>query len=250
MKRLVRAFATLPFRLMPARVRRHAIRMGFHAAAAGPAREALGDLLALDTALAGIIDETAQRWEGGVHPKHRLTAYHDFFVERVERGERVLDVGCGYGAVAFSLATRAGATVTGIDLDPANIAMATARFRHGGLTFVAGDATRDVPGGRFDVVVASNVIEHLARRVTFYRQVQECARPTRWLVRVPTIDRDWRVPLRRELGLPHFSDPTHETEYTRESFEAEVREAGFAIAHLQINWGEIWAELTPPRPAR
>ena len=250
MKRMVRALATLPFRLMPAPVRRQAIRMGFHAAAAAPAREALGDLLALDTALAGLIDETAQRWEGGLHPKHRLTAYHEFFVGRVKQGERVLDVGCGYGAVAFSLASRAGATVTGIDLDPANIAMANARFRHGGLTFVTGDATREIPGGRFDVVVASNVIEHLERRVDFYRAVQERAQPARWLVRVPMIDRDWRVPLRRELGLPYFSDPTHETEYTRESFEAEVREAGFAIAHLQINWGEIWAELAPPRPAR
>jgi 2-polyprenyl-3-methyl-5-hydroxy-6-metoxy-1,4-benzoquinol methylase len=158
-------------------------------------------------------------------------------------------VGCGYGAVAFSLARRAGAAVTGIDLDPANIAMATARFRHGGLTFVTGDA-QEVPGGRFDVVVASNIIEHLPRRVEFYRAVQARAQPARWLVRVPMIDRDWRVPLRRELGLPYFSDPTHETEYTRESFEAEVREAGFAIAHLQVNWGEIWAELVPPRPAR
>jgi hypothetical protein len=58
------------------------------------------------------------------------------------------------------------------------------------------------------------------------------------------IDREWRVPLRRELGLFHFSDPTHHVEYTRESFEAEVREAGLRVVHLQVNWGEIWAELT------
>ena len=245
-----RALATLPFRLMPAAVRRHALRMGFHAAAAQRPRDALRDLLALDAALAGLIDEAAQRYEGGVHPKHRLTGYHDFFVNRVKRGERVLDVGCGYGAVAFSLASRAGALVTGIDLDPANIEMATARFKHDGLTFVTGDAQRTLPDGAFDVVVASNVIEHLERRVEFYRAVQERARPARWLVRVPMIDREWRVPLRRELHLPYFSDPTHYTEYTRESFEREVQEAGFDVGDVQINWGEIWAELTPPAAAR
>jgi hypothetical protein len=58
------------------------------------------------------------------------------------------------------------------------------------------------------------------------------------------IDRDWRVPLREELGEFHFTDPTHFTEYTRESFEREMAAAGFAVRELQINWGEIWAEVS------
>ena len=45
--------------------------------------------------------------------------------------------------------------------------------------------------------------------------------------------------------MSYFSDPTHYTEYTQQSFEEELREAGLAIAHLQINWGEIWAEAAP-----
>jgi hypothetical protein len=59
------------------------------------------------------------------------------------------------------------------------------------------------------------------------------------------IDRDWKVPLREELGLFHFSDPTHFTEYTRESFEQEVADAGLVVKEIVINWGEIWAELHP-----
>jgi len=104
---------------------------------------------------------------------------------------------------------------------------------------------KDLPRGGFDVVLASNLIEHLENPVKFYRQVQRAVAPKRWLVRVPMIDRDWRVPLRRELGLFHFSDPTHYREYTRASFEAEAREAALSVADLQINWGEIWAELHP-----
>jgi 2-polyprenyl-3-methyl-5-hydroxy-6-metoxy-1,4-benzoquinol methylase len=221
------------------------VYLALRAGAARPPREALRELLALDGVLDGLIDEAAQRYDGGVHAKHRLTAYHDFFVSRVKAGERVLDVGCGYGAVAHSLARRAEAVVVGIDLDPGNIAEARRRFAHPRLTFVVGDATQTLPGGEFDVVVASNVIEHIERRAEFYRAVQARARPARWLVRVPMIDRDWQVPLRRELGLLYFSDPTHQTEYTRESFEAEARDAGLRVGHLQVNWGEIWAELVP-----
>jgi 2-polyprenyl-3-methyl-5-hydroxy-6-metoxy-1,4-benzoquinol methylase len=243
MKALLKALGTVPFRLMPMRVVQRVIGLGLYATSRRRPAAAVRALLDIEHVLSGYIDEAGMRYEGGIHPKHRLTRYHDFFVERVKAGERVLDVGCGYGAVAYSVATRAQAIVIGIDRDPANVAEARRRFAHPNLTFVVGDATRELPSGAFDVVLASNVIEHVEHRVEFYHAVQERVRPARWLIRVPMIDRDWRVPLRRELGLFHFSDPTHHTEYTRESFDAEVHHAGLVVAHLQINWGEIWAEL-------
>jgi len=240
---LARRLATLPFRLLPSPLRRHVVRAALRAAAAGTASSGLRELLAIDADLQGIVDDTAMRYEGGIHPKHRLTAYHDFFVERVQAGDRVLDVGCGYGAVAHSVAARTAAVVVGIDIDPAHIAVARQRYQHPRLTFVVGDVTRDVGDARFDVIIASNLIEHLDDRLSFYRRLQALVRPRRWLVRVPMVDRAWQVPLRRELGLPYFSDVNHFTEYTRPSFEAEVHAAGYAVTHLQVNWGEIWAEL-------
>lgn len=48
---------------------------------------------------------------------------------------------------------------------------------------------------------------------------------------------------RQELGLPFFSDASHYIEYTQQSFEEEMRLAGMNIGSLQINWGEIWAEV-------
>ena len=245
MKALLKAIGALPFRLMPTRVVQRVVSLGLYAASRRHPAVAVRALLDIEHILSGYIDEAGMRYDGGIHPKHRLTRYHDFFVERVKAGERVLDIGCGYGAVAHSVATRAGAVVIGIDLSAANVAHARRRFVHAGLTFVVGDATRDVPEGRFDVVIASNIMEHLEDRVRFYRTLQDRARPSRWLVRVPAADRDWRVPLRRELGLFAFSDPTHVIEYTRQSFEAEAREAGFAVGEVQVNWGEIWAELRP-----
>lgn len=208
-------------------------------------RIAMRLLLMVDNVVSKLINRLAIPYDGGVHVKHRLMRYHEFFVNRVAPGERVLDIGCGYGAVAYSLATRAGALVTGIDLNEANVAKARGKFHHPNLTFVHGDARENLPPGPWDVLVLSNILEHIERRIFFLAELQQGLRPGRMLIRVPMIDRDWRVPLREELGMFHFGDVTHFTEYTAESFEEELREAGLSIRHVQYNWGEIWAEVVP-----
>jgi len=203
-------------------------------------------LLNIDADLRSQLDQTALLYDDGVHVKHRLTRYHDFFVERVNESDQVLDIGCGYGTVAFSVASRTGAQVTGIDFSIENIRLANDRYQLPNLRFVVGDALTDLPNEDFDVVIFSNVLEHIERRPEFLRAAQTRIRPSRWLIRVPMIDRDWRVPLRRELGLYYFSDPTHFTEYTEESFRQEIAEAGLEVRELKVNWGEIWAEIAVP----
>src|SRR6185295_19448490 len=140
MNRLLKHAAGLPFWLLPASLRRRAVQAGLAAAAAREPAAALRELLQLERDLHGAIDETAMAYGGGVHVKHRLMRYHDFFVERIRAGERVLDVGCGYGAVAHSIADRAAAEVVGIDLNSANVAQARRMFPHPRLTFVEGEA--------------------------------------------------------------------------------------------------------------
>lgn len=245
MKQMLRALAELPWRLMPPVMRDALIKAGIFAAARRPAKAALTELLELERVISGQIDLAALEYGDGVHVKHRLMRYHDFFVGRIRSADRVLDVGCGYGAVAHSIADRAGARVTGIDLDAGNIAKARQLHAHPGLTFVHGEAPRDLQPEHFDVIVLSNVLEHIDSRLDFLRQLLDKTTASRLLIRVPMFNREWRVPLRAELGLFHFSDPTHFTEYTRESFEQEMAAAGLAISHLQVNWGEIWAEVAP-----
>ena len=211
------------------------------------ARSAMRVLLRADDFLTKCINRLAIEYDGGVHVKHRLMKYHDFFVERISPGERVLDVGCGYGAVAYSVASRAGAVVVGIDLRAENIVKARQLFQHPNLSFLQGDVLHDLPRESFDVIMLSNILEHIDRRVEFLVTAHERLSPKRCLIRVPMFNRDWRVPLREELAMSYFSDPTHYTEYTQESFEKEIRTAGLTITHLQINWGEIWAEVRPVR---
>ncbi len=74
-------------------------------------------------------------------------------------GVRVLEVGCGLGALAAAAAAR-GAQVTGIDL--AEGMLAEARRRHPGIEFVRADAERLPFGdGAFDVALGAFVVNHL-----------------------------------------------------------------------------------------
>ncbi|MBF0611241.1 MAG: class I SAM-dependent methyltransferase [Magnetococcales bacterium] len=167
--------------------------------------------------------------------------YHTFFTARISPGERVLDLGCGNGALSHDLAM-AGALVTGMDHNPESISLAKSRYSHPGLFFLTGDALTTDYNQPFDVVVLSNILEHLEGRVAFLQKVVLQTSAKRLLIRVPMFKRDWRVPLRQELGLEWRLDPTHQVEYTEETLKTELENAGLNITHWQCCWGEFWLE--------
>ena len=202
-------------------------------------------LFRLDQWLYFLQGQVAIVYGGGIHTKHSQIRYHDFFVERIEANEMVLDIGCGVGAVTYDIAENAGANVVGIDINPENISLAQKRHAHHQVEYFVGDALQAIPDRSFDVVVLSNILEHLPERSKFLHKVQQIAQPTRMLIRVPLFERDWRVPLKQELGVEWRLDPTHEIEYTIESFAEEMAAAGLEINHQEVRWGEIWAEVEP-----
>lgn len=242
MKRLWRAL----LRLVPVPIAGRVFQSWVNVLAtrSGPA-EALRNLFALEEHVHRELDHAAMQLDGGIHAKHRLTGYHDFFVERVGPGDRVLDVGSGKGELAYDLAVRSGAEVVGIDVKPASIAFARERFAAAGVRFVEGNVLDVVPDGPFDVVVLSNVIEHLEPRVELLQRLVAEYRPRRFLIRVPAENRHWHVPLRRELGLPWFSDPSHVVEYDEARLRDELKAAGVEAIEIQSAWGELWAEARP-----
>ena len=120
--------------LAPRRWRGAALRVGLRLEARGAG--GLDNLLLLFEPLEEATSDAAMRAEHGLHPKHRVTRYHDFFVDRIGRTDVVVDVGCGYGAVANTIAERTGAEVFGIDLDGRSIAQAQATWRRPRLHFL------------------------------------------------------------------------------------------------------------------
>ena len=193
-----------------------------------------------------VISERAMALGDGVHPKHRLTRYHDFFVNNIAPNSAVVDIGCGYGALARSIATRVdGAKVTGIDSDAPRLTQAQQSDNPDNLTFVLGDALQDLPASQWDVMVLSNVWEHIENRIEFMRGLLAKVQPNRVLIRVPVFERSWHLPMRKELGMSYFSDTTHFIEHTLTEFADEAARAGLKVEQQDIRWGEIWAVCAP-----
>ena len=211
------------------------------AAGRGP-RNGLRLLLQLNNQIYAFTGKLACEYGDGLHPKHRLIKYHDFFINRLSHGERVIDIGCGNGALAYDMAKLGGALVTGVELNESSLVEAKKRYSHERVQYVHGDVLKDLPDESFDVAVMSNVLEHLPNRVEFLRVAQERLKPKRWLIRVPLYERDWRVPLMDELDIDYRLDSTHFIEYTQEQFAQELDQAGLEIIYQEIRWGEIWCE--------
>jgi len=87
----------------------------------------------------------------------------DGLSRRPFEGLSVLDIGCGGGLLSEPLA-RLGATVTGIDVAPRNIAVAKLHAEQSGLTIDYRETTAEAlaaTGATFDIVLNMEVIEHV-----------------------------------------------------------------------------------------
>jgi len=86
-------------------------------------------------------------------------------------GKRALDVGCGAGLLAEPLA-RLGAEVTGVDAAEENVAVARAHAAGSGLAIDYRHGELSALGlGRFDLVTAMEVVEHVADKATFVAEL-------------------------------------------------------------------------------
>lgn len=97
-------------------------------------------------------------------------------------GKAALDIGCGAGLLCEPLA-RLGAAVTGVDAAAENIAAASAHAEGMGLDirYMAGEvAGLDI--GQFDLVTSVEVIEHVADKAAFLKDVAARLAPDGLLV--------------------------------------------------------------------
>lgn len=117
------------------------------------------------------------------------------------KGVRVLDIGCGGGLVAEPMA-RLGATVTGADAAAGNIAVARLHAEAQGLDIDYRATTAEAlvaEGAQFDVVLALEIVEHVADPAGFVATCHDLVRPG-GLVIISTLNRTARSFLAAIIG--------------------------------------------------
>ena len=205
----------------------------------------LTSLFLIKDKLDWIINERALKYGNGIHPKHSLTKYHQFFIDRIKNGENVLDVGCGNGSVAISIAKKLpNSFITGIDINKKSIEFAKDKQTNTNLKnlkFINGNID-DFPKIASDVVVLSNVLEHIENRILFLKKIQKISGAKTFLIRVPYFKRDWEVAFRRKLNMYYFSDNDHKIEHTIEELKKELSKANLVMRETKTVWGEIWTK--------
>jgi SAM-dependent methyltransferase len=170
----------------------------------------------------------------------------------VGRGDRALDLGCGTGVFTAALA-EAGAGAIGVEV--AEAALARARAAHPQLDFrlVSLDGPLPFADRAFDVVWASEVIEHVADTERWLREVARVLAPGgRLLLTTPNHPR-MALAVR---GIERYSEPfgDHLHLYTRRSLTLALTELGFEQVEVRGVGGPPLAKrlllaraIRPPR---
>ena len=165
------------------------------------------------------------------------------FAARFADGRRVLDAGCGsgYGTAELASAT----TVVAMDVSADAMAHARREFGRTGVHFLQG-ACEWLPfaDASFDLVVAFEVIEHLARWREMLSEARRILRPTGVLL-VSTPNKAWYAESRAAAG----PNPFHVREFEYAEFQAAL-ESVFPHVHL---WSQNHTEsitFVPASPSR
>ncbi|UYY76362.1 methionine biosynthesis protein MetW [Sphingomonas sp. R1] len=152
----------------------------------------------------------------------------------VNRGARILDVGCGDGALMAALRDQQGCDARGLELDPINVAAAVGQ----GLSVIQGDADTDLadyPDDSFDYAILSQTLQTTRRPDWVLDQLLRIGRHAfvsfpnfaHWRVRASLLF-GGRMPVTRLLPIAWYATPNiHHV--TVDDFRALVKERGIAI---------------------
>jgi tocopherol O-methyltransferase len=121
-------------------------------------------------------------WEtGGESPDAAVLALIDRLASRLSIGTRtsVCDIGCGYGATALHLASRYGASVTGVTLSKVQATRAEGMCAATPAIHIRCEdwLSNALPSERFDVAIAIESSEHMADKARFFSEAFRVLRP-------------------------------------------------------------------------
>jgi len=176
---------------------------------------------------------------GTAHLTDRESPFQRYRVEKVTAihppmpGDRVVDLGCGWGTFGFALADRVG-EIVGVDFSERSVEICRrllAESPHANLSFVQADAgDTGLEGGAWNVVIAADLFEHLypddSRRVAAeaFRLLAPGGRFVTW-----TPNRGHVLEALKSRDILMKRDITHVDYKSMTDMKRLLSEAGFGI---------------------
>jgi SAM-dependent methyltransferase len=202
----------------------------------------ISDVPGLDPSAVGALDSLDQFHIGGAPAVDLLIPTLD-----LADGDRVLDVGSGFGGPARQIARLAGNRVVGIDLTPAYVDAARSLTAKAGLNdrvlFEAGDLATFEPDAPFQAAITMHVQMNVDDKSTWFRHVARClaagARLAVWEVCQPSrTDLPW--------PMPWSLDGTDSYVVTADSLLASIEDGGFTATEWtnESTWVRSWIAKT------
>jgi ubiquinone/menaquinone biosynthesis C-methylase UbiE len=210
-----------------------------------------------------VLESSPSRYDRGINfiTLGRIGKIYEWLASHIESGWRVLDIGCGTGAVAVKAAGK-GARVTGIDINPQMLEIARSRIEEANLSGSVELREQGVaelsaePSARYDAAICSLVFSELTgdERVYMLHELRRLLKPgglllvaveTRphgffkqvlyWLARIPLAIITY---LLTQTGTGDVNNP-----------QEIIGDAGFIMEEVHCNWLGSLTELVFRNPS-
>lgn len=158
---------------------------------------------------------------------------------RLREGERLLDVGCGWGTLAIHAAQRFGVRVVGVTLSEAQAELAAKRAAEAGVADkveIRVQDERDVSDGPYDAISSVGMFEHVgAERLSeYFTHLHALLRPGGRLLNhgISRPPGDVRSRFARRSFIEHFVFPDGEL-HEIGRVTSTIQEAGFEVRDVE-----------------
>jgi ubiquinone/menaquinone biosynthesis C-methylase UbiE len=210
-----------------------------------------------------ILESAPRRYDLGIRllTLGRLDKAYDRLASRIERGQQVLDLGCGTGALTLRAAQR-GAKVKGIDINARMLEIAGQRLYKAGLTQnvelvemgvaeLDGEETQ-----RYDAVMSGLCLSELSADETDYtlKEIARILRPEGLLLIADEIKPQslFKRSIHRLIRAPLAAlvyAVTQQTTHPASNLAQNLMDAGFSIISSRLNLLGSFGEFVAQKPA-
>jgi demethylmenaquinone methyltransferase/2-methoxy-6-polyprenyl-1,4-benzoquinol methylase len=204
-----------------------------------------------------ILETVSTRYDSGIRliTSGRILEVYDRLTGHIRNGQKVLDIGCGTGALAIRAAGK-GAIVTGIDVNPNMLAVARKKAEEYGvggkmeLIEMGVAELAHMDSEHFDAVISGLCFSELSQGELSYalKEIIRVLRPNGYLLVADEVRPDsffWMI-LHRLMRFPLVIATyliTQKTTRSLRQLPEQLQKAGFSIESLSLTRMRNFIEL-------